>query len=273
MTIRTLVVDDEPQARKTLRIRLGEHPDLELVGECSSGTAALGAIRELDPDLVFLDIQMPDMSGFEVLRQLDEEELPFVVFVTAYDKYALEAFQVNALAYLLKPFDDIRFNEVVDRCRRFFRGGRGSEGQAELAERIRAVLETERAAEGSAPPGRGQASSHTDGRIVVKSGARTRIVRLEEVDWIEAEGNYARLHCQGGEVRHLVPRPLGELAGSLEAHGFVRIHRSAIVNLDRVTELRTDNHRDYSVLLESGQTLRLSRTYRNELERALGDRI
>lgn len=258
MSIRTLVVDDEPQARKTLRIRLGEHPDLELVGECSSGTAALGAIHQLDPDLVFLDIQMPDMSGFEVLRQLDEEELPFVVFVTAYDHYALEAFQVNALAYLLKPFDDIRFNEVVDRCRRFFRSGRGSEGQADLAERIRAVL---------ASP------THPDGRIVVKSGTRTRIVRLQEVDWIQAEGNYARLHCRGGEERHLVPRPLGELAASLEAHGFVRIHRSTVVNLDRVTELRTDNHRDYTVLLESGQTLRLSRTYRNELQRALGDRI
>lgn len=274
MSIRTLVVDDEPQARKTLRIRLGEHPDFELVGESSSGTAALDAIRELGPDLVFLDIQMPDMSGFDVLRQLDEEEVPFVVFVTAYDDYALEAFEVNALAYLLKPFDDIRFNEAVDRCRRFFRGGPGARDQAALVERIRGVLETEPASGKSAltAPGRAPAT-HPDGRIVVKSGTRTRIVRLEEVDWIEADGNYARLHCQGGEVRHLVTRPLGELADSLEGHGFIRIHRSAIVNKDRITELRTDNHRDYTVLLESGQTLRLSRTYRNELERALGDRI
>lgn len=272
MTIRTLVVDDEPQARKTLRIRLGERPDFELVGERGTGRAAVEAIRELAPDIVFLDIQMPDMSGFDVIRQLDPDELPFVVFVTAYDEHALEAFRVNALAYLTKPFDDIRFNEVIDRCRRFFRTAPTPSAGAALASSIQAVLD---AAEPTrSEPGRDTGPPGLRGdRIVVKAGTRTHFVPLDTVDWIEAEGNYARLHCEGGAVRHLIPRSLGELAASLHPWGFVRIHRSAIVNLDRVTELRTTDHRDYTVLLRGGQTLRLSRTYRSDFERAIGDRI
>jgi two-component system LytT family response regulator len=262
MPVRTLIVDDEPHARHALRIRLSAHPDFELVGERGSGRAAIDAIRELGPDLVFLDIRMPDLSGFEVLGNLNEEELPFVVFVTAYDEFALEAFRVNAVAYLVKPFDDIRFNEIIDRCRRFFPSP-ASRDRAELAGRIQAVLNAQQK-ERTQPP---------QDLLVVRSGTRTQLVRLEQVDWIEAEGNYARLHCEGGAVRHLVPRPLSELAGSLDPRRFVRIHRSAIVNVDRVRELRTQNHRDYTVLLESGQTLRLSRTYRSELERVVGGRI
>jgi len=260
--VRTLIVDDEPHARQALRIRLAEHPDFELVGERGSGTAAIDAIRELGPDLVFLDIRMPDLSGFEVLEELNEEELPLVVFVTAYDEFALQAFRVNALAYLEKPFDDIRFDEVIDRCRRFF-PAQGCRDQAGLAATIRAVLDAQD----------GATTHPAQDRLVVRSGTRTRLVSLDQVDWIEAEGNFARLHCEGGAVQHLVPRPLGELVGSLDGRRFVRIHRSAVVNVDRVRELRTRNHRDYTVLLESGQTLRLSRTFRADLERVLGGRI
>lgn len=271
MSVRTLLVDDEPQARATLRIRLRDHADFQVVGECASGSAAVDAIRELSPDLVFLDIQMPDLSGFEVLRRIDPEDRPFVVFVTAYDEYALEAFRVNALAYLLKPFDDLRFDDVLERCRRFFRESPSSDAAADLADRIRSALEAEPDAAGRTDPS--LAGSTLRDRIVVKMGSRTRLLPLDEVDWIAAEGNHARLHCRGGEARHLVHRSLGELAGALDPRRFVRIHRSAIVNLDRVRELRTDDHRDYTVLLESGHTLRLSRTYRKDLERALGDRI
>jgi two-component system LytT family response regulator len=270
VTVRTLIVDDEPQARKALRIRLADHADFEVVGERASGSAAVDAIRELGPDLVFLDIQMPDLSGFEVLRRLGEEERPYTVFVTAYDEFALEAFRVNALAYLLKPYDDIRFNEILDRCRHFFRGSATGPDAGGLADRIRAVLDGDHR-EGHASRS-GQGSGAQD-RIVVKSGTRTRLVPVAGIDWIEAEGNYARLHCGGGTESHLVRRSLGELADSLDGRRFVRIHRSAIVNLDRVRELRTEDHRDFTVLLESGTSLRLSRTYRAALERALGDRI
>lgn len=263
--IRTVIVDDEPPARRTLRTRLRTEADFQIVAEAAGGREALAAIREHGPDLVFLDIKMPDISGFDVLRQLGPDELPFIVFVTAYDQFALKAFEANALAYLLKPFDDVRFQEVLDHCRRFFQDGVPNASHESLVQRIRTVLD---AAAGSKtiaarPGGRG--------RIVVKGTGRTRLVDLDDIDWIEAEGNYARLHC-AGDAQHLVSRSLGELEGALDSR-FVRIHRSTIVNLERVTELRTENYRDFIVQLENGESLRLSRTYREAVEEALGDRI
>lgn len=268
--IRTLIVDDEPIARKTLRIHLQDLPGFAVVGERGDGGTAVDAIRELAPDLVFLDIRMPDMSGFDVLRQLEPEELPYVVFVTAYDAYALQAFEVNAIAYLLKPFDDIRFDEVVDRCRRFFRDAATKHHDHSLAARIRTLLDSEPSdpATDATTFSRGDDSD----RIVVRSGNRVRFVRSADVDWIEAEGNYARLHCRDGGS-HLVGRPLGDVGAALDPTRFVRIHRSSIVNIDRVKELRTENYRDFTVLLEGGHQLRLSRTYRADFERAVGGRI
>lgn len=257
--IRALIVDDEPHARAVLRIRLAAAAGFEVVAECDGGRAAVRAIEELEPDLVFLDIRMPDMGGFDVLRALPPERLPHIVFVTAYDEHALEAFDVNAVSYLLKPFDEERFQEVLEHCRRFFAGGGPQAG--EVAERLQAAL----AGLGDAARG--------GGRIVVRSTARTTILKADDIDWIEADGNYARIHTNGGDVEHLVSRPLGELEGDLDPARFVRIHRSTIVNLDRVVELRTRDRRDFVVVLESGHRLRLSRTYRDNLERALGDRI
>lgn len=264
--IRTVVVDDEPLARKTLRTLLEPEPDLEVVAEAANGEEALAAIREHRPDLAFLDIKMPDLSGFEVLRRLEPEQLPFVVFVTAYEHFALEAFEANALAYLLKPFDDVRFGEVVDRCRRFFGTNGAAVDQEELLRRIRALLAAVPGGSGAAAQGVGPQE-----RLVVRTGGRTRLVDVDAIDWIEARGNYARLYCRG-DAEHLVSRSLGDLEETLDER-FVRIHRSTIVNLDRIVELRTDNYRDFQVLLEDGQTLRLSRTYRAALEDALGDRI
>jgi two-component system LytT family response regulator len=282
--IRALVVDDEPLARRTLRILLAREPDFEIVGECGSGRAAVAAIREVEPDVLFLDIQLPDRSGFDVLRELMPDETPFVVFVTAYDEHALRAFEVNALAYLLKPFDDLRFGEVLDRIRGLVRSDRSAAARpSDLAARIRAVLQEEASGEpgpheraGTADP-RSAAAATLAGpardRLVVRSGARTHLVPVAEIAWIEAEGNYARLHLVGGEVQHLVPHSLADIVALLAPRGFVRIHRSAAVSVDRVRELRTENRRDFTVLLEGGETLRLSRTYREALERALGGRI
>lgn len=271
--IQTLIVDDEPRARTTLRVQLEPQPDFEVVAEAANGREAIDMIREHAPDLVFLDIKMPGISGFDVLRALDPEELPFVVFVTAYDQYALEAFEVNALAYLLKPFDDVRLGEVLDRCRRLLAGSDAAGPDPdELVARLRELLDT-RAAEGGKGSTAGDAGDRVVAdRLIVKSSSRTKLVPVETIDWIEAAGNYARLHCAGGEDRHLINRSLRELEETLDAR-FVRVHRSTIVNLDRITELRTENYRDYQIVLESGQTLRMSRTYRDAVEEALGDAI
>lgn len=256
--IRTLVVDDEQHARETLLLRLSGEPGFEVVGEARSGREAVRAIRGLRPDLVFLDVRMPDLSGFEVLEELDREELPFVVFVTAYDEYALSAFRVHALAYLLKPFDDLRFAEAMRHVRRFFAGPRGDarEHLARLLDELR-----ESAREGARPLE----------RLVVKLGGRTYFVPAEEVDWIEAEGNYARLHCGG--ATHLVSKTITELAEALDPRRFARIHRSTVVNIGRIRELHTEDHRDFTITLQDGTRLRLSRTYRRALEEAVGDRI
>lgn len=265
--IRCLIVDDEPEAREVLRLHLKEEPDFRVLGECRNGEQAVSAIRELGPDLVFLDVRMPDLSGFEVLDRLDEDQLPFVVFVTAYDQYALRAFDVHALAYLLKPFDDIRFQETVRHVRRLV-----DEGEAGTTRRLKELLRDLRAGAigtgaGSAP---GPAPAGID-RLVVRSRGRTYFVALDSVDWIEAAGNYARLHC--GEKTHLVTKTMTELERGLDPRRFVRIHRSTIVNVARIEELRTEDRRDFEVILDSGDHLRLSRTYRQTLEAVIGDRI
>ncbi|HEX2209929.1 MAG TPA: LytTR family DNA-binding domain-containing protein [Longimicrobium sp.] len=256
--IRALIVDDEPHARETLRLRLSAEPGFEIVGEARSGGEALRAITGLRPDLVFLDVRMPDLSGFEVLDALETDELPFVVFVTAHDEYALAAFRVHALAYLLKPFDDLRFGEVMQHVRRFF-AGPGGDVRAHLAQLLAELRE--------AAPERGRPLE----RLVVKLGGRTWFVAAEEVDWIEAEGDYARLHCGG--ATHLVSKTITELAAVLDSRRFARIHRSTIVNIGRIRELHTEDHRDFTVTLDDGTLLRLSRTYRRALEAAVGDRI
>jgi two-component system LytT family response regulator len=218
---------------------------------------------------------MPDLSGFEVLERLAGAAMPYVVFVTAHDEYAIRAFEVHALAYLLKPFDDVRFAEAMRHVRRFF-AGRETDGRAQLVTlvaELRALLDKRPAAASAGPPP-GTVESPDERpltRFIVKSGLRTRLVEASDVDWIEASGNYAKLHC--GTETLLVSRSMRELADALAPTQFVRIHRSAIVNVARIRELRTEDYRDYTVLLRDGQQLRLSRSYRQALEAALGDRI
>ncbi|MCA8961819.1 MAG: response regulator [Planctomycetes bacterium] len=256
MPIRTLIVDDEPLARERIQTLLEEHEDFDVVGECSNGQEGVAAIRQLSPDLVFLDIQMPELDGFEVLEQLEDDELPCVVFCTAYDDHAVKAFEVHALDYLLKPIDRERFATTVQRIR-----SKLGEG-IDLSTLRRGLLDL---IEGM--PTR----SEVRDRLVVKSEGRVIFVNASEIDWIEAAGNYARLHV--GEDSHLIRETMIGLERKLDADTFVRIHRSAIVNVQRIREMQPLFHGEYLVVLESGTQLTLSRGYRDNLQRILGDTL
>ena len=255
MTIRTLVVDDEPLARQRLRTLLAPDPDLELIGECGDGRQAVTAVQQLKPDLMFLDVEMPALDGFEVLHALAGVALPVVVFVTAHDRYALRAFEAHALDYLLKPFDKERFAQALMRAKNQVRLGQA----AGIEDRLRSLLQT---VEGRRP---------LPERLVVKSAGRVSFVRVAEVDWIEAAGNYVRLHL--GKEEHLLRESLGGLEARLDPRRFVRIHRSTIVNIDRIRELRPTFHGDYLVVLKDGAELTLSRGCRDKLQESLGNAL
>lgn len=250
--IRTLIVDDEPMARASLRVLLGEDSDIELVGECASGAEAVTAISAQEPDLVFLDIQMPRMSGFDVLAAVGDSRRFAVVFVTAYDAYALAAFDVQALDYVLKPFDDARFHRAVERAKDRIRHNRLDHLASELVHVVAGV-----------PAERGEAAD----RIAIRDGTRTVFVALSEIDWIEAADYYVQLHV--GARSYLHREPMRDLEARLDPRRFMRIHRSAIVALDRIAELRPSAHGDHCVRLRDGTELRLSRARRARLRAVL----
>ena len=247
--IRTLIVDDEPLARERIRDLLALEADIEVLAECENGQVALAAIRRYAPDLIFLDVQMPELDGFGVLANSDADQL-CVVFVTAYDEYALRAFEAHAAAYLLKPFDRDRFRKALDRARAIIRGQRGAESRGQLAA-IFADLQ------------RGRSD-----RMLVKEGGRVFFLRLDEIDWIESAGNYVRVHA--GTTAHLVRQTMLEIGDRLDPARFVRIHRTAIVNVDRIRELQPLFHGEYAVLLTDGTRLTLSRRYRDRLQERFG---
>lgn len=249
--IRTLIVDDEPLARERIRTLLKPVPDIRVVGECSDGRRAVKAIRRHKPDLVYLDVQMPEMDGFDVLEVLEPGEMPVIIFATAYDKYALRAFDVHALDYLLKPFDRERFETALARAREQI----GKRRNGDINQRLLSLL-AERAT--------GQKPAQ---RLVIKSGGRITFLRAGEIDWVEAAGNYLRLHV--GKEEHLLRETMGGLEGRLDPQKFLRIHRSTIVNLDRVKEMQPSFHGDYQVRLNDGTRLTLSRGYRDKLQEIL----
>ncbi len=240
--MRVLIVDDEPLARERIRTLLSAEPDIEIVGEANDGASAISAIRKLSPGLVFLDVQMPEMDGFAVLEQLGLASMPAVIFVTAFDHYAIKAFEVSALDYLLKPFDRERFSKAVERAR----------CGSDIGARVRAVLEKWK-----------ERPKFAD-RIVVRSGGRVFFLRVEELDWIEAAGNYVRLHS--GDEEHLYRETMSRLETILDPARFARIHRSAIVNIDRVKELHPLFRGDYEVVLRNGRKLTLHRSFRARLQ-------
>lgn len=262
--IGTLIVDDEPLARRTIRDLLAEDPSIEILGECGGGAEAVESVRRRPPDLLFLDIQMPGMNGFDVLEAVELERISAVIFVTAYDAYALKAFEVHALDYLLKPFTDERFREALARAKSHveMREARG------LAESLRAFL---RGRTGTEEEAAAVAASNKKGgyltRFMVKSGGRVIFVNPSDVDWIEADNYYVKLHV-GGRA-HLLRLSMKELEERLDPKTFWRTHRSAIINLDRVKELHQHPSGEYVVVLRDGTELKLSRARRERLQELL----
>jgi len=255
VTLRALLVDDEELARRGLRVRLERSDDVSVVGEYENGAAALPAIRLVAPDLVFLDIQMPGMSGLEVAAALDSETSPHVIFVTAFDSYAVKAFEVHALDYILKPVDDVRLAAALARARRVVQGARDRDFGRRVALAL-ASISPAVATPPEQPP-----------RFLVRAGDRMIVIRVEEIDWIEASGDYVSIHV--GKKSWLQRESIAAVADRYAAHGIVRIHRSTLVKVDRVTELRPLANGEFTVVLRDGTELKLSRSYRNALE-ALG---
>ncbi len=262
--IRVLVVDDEPPARARIAKLLADRDGFEPIGECTNGRDALDAIREQHPDLVLLDVQMPEMSGLDVLEALDPDTMPAVIFVTAYDQHALRAFELHAVDYLLKPFDDERFTLALDRAKSRIERGH----LAGLSRRLLTLLRTVQQGRDETPALLAGPAPQPLDRLAIRSGDRILIVKVEEIDWIEGAGVYARLHV--GAKAHLIRETLTNLAEQLDPERFVRIHRSTIVNRDRVRELRSYFHGEYLVLLTDGTQLKLSRTYRDNLDLIAG---
>jgi two-component system LytT family response regulator len=236
--IRTLIVDDEPPARRNIAVLLEREPDVDVIGECGSGKEALSAIHNFSPDLVFLDVQMPEWDGFDVLEMLGSKSPAAIILVTAYDQYALRAFDAGALDYLLKPFDNTRFARALSRAKE----------KIQLSSNARPKTE----------------------RLVIKSAGQVSFVRTSEIDWIEADDYYACLHV--GPRNHLLRRSLADLEHDLDPALFCRIHRSAIVNIGQIKNLKLNPDGEYNVVLENGSELRLSRRHRKELQSRLGVR-
>jgi two-component system LytT family response regulator len=250
-TIRTLIVDDEPLAREGLQTLVQKESDMELVGQCEDGKEAVKAINKKKPDLVFLDVQMPELDGFGVLEKFDITELPAIVFVTAYDKYALKAFEVHAVDYLLKPVDSERFRATMERVRTQLEMKKSNS----VPKKLTALLEDL------------ASKKKTLDRLVVKTGGRIFFLKTDEIDWVEAAGDYVKLHV--GPAAHLVRETLTELESKLDPERFLRIHRSTIVNLDRIKEMQPMFYGDYVVILRSGTQLSMSRTYKEKLAKML----
>lgn len=247
MKIDTLIVDDEPLARDRVKRFLRDEHDIRIVGECGNGKEAVAAIKSQRPDLVFLDIQMPEKNGFEVVKALDEKTMPSVIFVTAYDQYALQAFDVHALDYLLKPFNRERLHKAVSHARDQIETKR----MGNLDERLSSLIADLRGEK-----------KYLE-RLVVKSVGRVYFLKVDDIDWIEAAGNYVKLHA--GREAHMIRETMNGIEGKLDPEKFLRIHRSTVVNIDRIKELHPMFSGDYAVILRNGTELALSRNYRERL--------
>ena len=258
--IQAIIVDDEKPARRRLRELLEKQPDIAIVAECSNGAEAVRKIRALQPDLLFLDIQMPGLDGFGVVDAIGAAQMPATIFVTAYDRYALKAFEVSALDYLLKPFSDDRFERSLARVLSFVRTSR----REELNHRILSLLD-------QIQPEQSQNTGAPLDCLMIKNGGRVHFLRVEEIDWIEAAGVYVQIHTAGKTWLHRIS--LGELEAKLDARRFLRIHRSTIVNWQRIRELHPHSHGDFLVVLHDGAELKLSRSYRQKVEASLGQSL
>jgi two-component system LytT family response regulator len=259
--IRVLIVDDEPIAREGIRMHLEGEPGMTIIGECANGLEAVAVLQEASPDLLFLDVQMPGLDGFEVLEAVGVEAMPTVIFVTAYDRYALRAFEVHALDYILKPFDGERFQKALQRARAHIERA----SSTDVNTRLLALLEDLKAGH-----------KHLDisgqkylERLVIKTAGRIFFMSTHEIDWIEAADNYVKLHT--GREAHLLRETMNGLEGRLDPHKFLRIRRNTMVNIERIRELRTHLSGEYAVILRNGTELVSSRRYRKKLSAMLGE--
>jgi two-component system LytT family response regulator len=252
MKYEALIVDDEPLARRSIRKHLKTFPEFEVAGECGDGESAVAAIREQKPDLVFLDIQLPEFDGFDVIRAVGKHEMPVTIFVTAYDRYALQAFEAHALDYLLKPFSEDRFRDSLFRARRTLELGKQQAPNHQLSRLLEEINKKKDYLE----------------RIPVPAKGRFLFLNVRDLDWIEAEGNYLRLHHNG--VSHLIRANMSDMEAKLDPDKFMRIHRSTIVNLQRIREVQPWFHGHHRVVLNNGQELKLSRHQKDKLRLLLG---
>jgi two-component system, LytTR family, response regulator len=255
LNLRVAIVDDEELARRGILARLQRHSEVEVVAQCVNGRQAIDAIRRHTPDLVFLDVQMPGKTGFDVIENVGWEAFPYVIFVTAHDKYAIQAFEVNALDYLLKPIDDERFELAFQRAREALARDR----ECELGQRLASVL---------GEIGSGSPATRQTERIVVRSAGRVVFVKTSDIDWVEAAGDYVTLHA--GKKSWLLRETIAEMERKLQAKGFARIHRSTLVNTERIGEMHALDNGEYRLVLRDGTELKLSRTHRHQLQGLFG---
>ena len=252
--IKVLIVDDESLARDYIRRLLGKNkPEFEIIGEASNGKLALQLIAEHKPDLVFLDVQMPETDGFQMLEKLDRGSLPIIIFTTAYEKYAIRAFEFHAIDYLLKPFDQKRFNEAVDYARTLFLN---LEQKNQTSEQITELLKNK-----SQPP------EYLE-RLLIKQKGRVIFLKVSEIDLIKADDKYVHLHF--GESRYMIRQTLSAMLRQLDPQKFIRIHRSFIVNQQSILELHPTSHGQYDIILKTGRQIPLSQTYRNDFFEVFG---
>lgn len=268
MNINTIIVDDEPHAREGLKIRLEEFPNIKIVKECSSGLEAIEQINTLKPSLVFLDIQMPEMNGFEVLEKIVVDSLPLIIFVTAYDKYALKAFEFHAFDYLLKPISDERFEKTM----RVVISEMGRRNLEEYAAKLKAVV-NDYLNSVTGATNKNDKSGSVDktfiSRLMIKSKEHLSFILIDEIDWIESAGDYVYIHTNSN--KYIIRETMVSLEEKLNPKNFIRIHRSAIVNVDKIKSLKPNEHGDYEVFLYSGAKLKLSRTYRSKFNEIIGN--
>ena len=261
--IKTLIVDDERLARETLRLLLEDHKQFEIVGECENGKEAVRMIQQENLDLVFLDIQMPELNGFEVIEKVGADKMPVVVFVTAYDQYALQAFEARALDYLLKPFDDERFEQALKRASERIRQRQVGELSTKLVDLIGIRTDPIPLDTNNEP----EKGGHLE-RIMIKERGSIFFIKVDEIDWVEAAGDYVSIHT--GSKSHLLRETMSGLIKKLDPRQFVRVHRSSIVKVDSIRELKPYFHGDYIIILKNGKELKLSRRYWEQVEKVLG---
>lgn len=263
--LEALIVDDEALARRGLKHRLADIANITVVGEARNGREAVGQIRELQPDIVFLDIQMPGMNGFDVIRELHSENLPAILFVTAYDEYAIDAFEVNAVDYLLKPIDDQRLKQALDKVSERI-GRKRAETQKRMLLKLLGEITGEPMESVSDLEGRklDDIKPRKNAKLAIRDAGKTTWVRQEDIEWVDAAGDYMCVHAQG--ETHIMRKTMKELERELDADFLQRIHRSTIVNIHRVKAMQSHINGEYFLTLEGGHTVKLSRTYKDKLK-------